>query len=49
MVRRDGQMGQVSPNISSKEISGDAERQMQTHGGLKNYKEITGDTHEQVN
>jgi hypothetical protein len=28
----------VAPIISSKEISGDAEIQRQTHGGLKNYK-----------
>jgi hypothetical protein len=34
--------------ITSKEISGDAERQRQIHGGLNNYKETAGDTHEQV-
>jgi hypothetical protein len=32
--------------ISNKEIIGDAERQRQTHGGLNNYKETAGDTHE---
>jgi hypothetical protein len=38
----------VTQIISSKEISGDAERQKQTHGGLHNYKETADDTHEQV-
>jgi hypothetical protein len=35
----------VVPIISSKEISGDVERQRHTHGGLSNYKETAGDTH----
>jgi hypothetical protein len=38
----------VASFISSKEISGDADRQRPTHGGLNNYKETAGDTQEQV-
>jgi hypothetical protein len=38
----------VAPIISNKEISGDAEGQRQTHGGLNNYKGTASDTHEQV-
>jgi hypothetical protein len=34
--------------IRSKEISGDAERQRQTHRRLNSYKETASDTHEQV-
>jgi hypothetical protein len=49
MVRRNREMGaKVAPIISSKEISGEAERQRQTHKGLNSYKETAGDIHEQV-
>jgi hypothetical protein len=49
MTRRNCQLGaRVTSIISNKEISDDAERQRQTHGGWNNYKETAGDTHEQV-